>query len=372
MRIINWQEGVDMDEPRKQGTDALEALSWRQNAASLLAIALLLGLGTYIVAGYLHALGWALVLAIALWPLYRRFRRRLGASAPEELAPVFFTALVGLVILAPIAFLAVDAAAEFRQLFGYARAAEETGLPVPEALGRLPAVGPWAAAWWEAHLSHAGWAKELAQQLNASSLRQFGASLGANVAHRAVLFAISLLTLFFLFRNGEIVTAQCRIASTKLFGARGELLAAQMIDSVHGTLNGLVLVALGEGLLMGAAYMLTGTPHPILLGALTAFAAMIPFAAALAIGLAALLAAATGGMAPAIIVAAWGFIVVFVADHFVRPNLIGSATKLPFVWVLLGILGGAESFQLLGLFIGPAVMAALMSLWRELSGAQEG
>jgi predicted PurR-regulated permease PerM len=49
--------------------------------------------------------------------------------------------------------------------------------------------------------------------------------------------------------------------------------------------------------------------------------------------------------------------------------LIGGATKLPFLWVLLGILGGVESFQLLGLFLGPAIMATLMLLWRELTGA---
>jgi predicted PurR-regulated permease PerM len=59
--------------------------------------------------------------------------------------------------------------------------------------------------------------------------------------------------------------------------------------------------------------------------------------------------------------------VIFLADHFVRPKLIGGATKLPFLWVLLGILGGVESFQLLGLFLGPAIMAALMLLWRELT-----
>jgi predicted PurR-regulated permease PerM len=366
-------EDIGMDEPAglRKSVEPLEALSWRQSAASLVASAMLLGLGVYIVSGYLHALLWALVLAVALWPLYGRFKRRLGPSAPKELAPIFFTALVGLVILAPIAVLAVDAAAEFRQLLDYARAAEETGLPVPDALARLPAIGPWASQWWAAHLSHAGWAKELAQQLNTSHAREVGASLTINIAHRSILFAISLLALFFLFRSGESVVSQCRAASTRLFGARGEILAAQMIASVHGTLSGLVLVAMGEGVLMGAAYMLTHTPHPILLGLLTAFAAMIPFAAAFAIGLAALLAAATTGLAPALIIAAWGFIVVFAADHFVRPNLIGSATKLPFIWVLLGILGGVENFQLLGLFIGPAVMAALISLWRELSFEEE-
>ena len=76
-----------------------------------------------------------------------------------------------------------------------------------------------------------------------------------------------------------------------------------------------------------------------------------------------------GAFGAAIIVILAGLMVTFVADHFVRPKLIGGATKLPFLWVLLGILGGVENFQLLGLFLGPAIMAALMLLWRELTGA---
>ena len=59
-----------------------------------------------------------------------------------------------------------------------------------------------------------------------------------------------------------------------------------------------------------------------------------------------------------------------VADHAVRPALIGGTTRLPFLWVLLGILGGVETFGLLGLFLGPAIMAALILLWREWSGSE--
>jgi len=58
---------------------------------------------------------------------------------------------------------------------------------------------------------------------------------------------------------------------------------------------------------------------------------------------------------------------VFVADHFARPALIGGSTRLPFVWVLLGILGGVESFGLLGLFLGPTLLAVLITLWREFA-----
>ena len=69
----------------------------------------------------------------------------------------------------------------------------------------------------------------------------------------------------------------------------------------------------------------------------------------------------------AIILLAFGSTVVFVADHFVSPILIGGTIRLPFVWVLLGILGGVESFGLLGLFLGPTLLAVLITLWRELS-----
>jgi predicted PurR-regulated permease PerM len=58
-------------------------------------------------------------------------------------------------------------------------------------------------------------------------------------------------------------------------------------------------------------------------------------------------------------------VVVFVADHFVRPALIGASTRLPFLWILLGIFGGLETFGLIGLFLGPAIMAAVMAIWRE-------
>jgi predicted PurR-regulated permease PerM len=81
--------------------------------------------------------------------------------------------------------------------------------------------------------------------------------------------------------------------------------------------------------------------------------------------LAALLLLVQGAVGWAIAIIVAGLIVVGIADHFVRPALIGGATRLPFFWVLLGILGGVGTLGLLGLFVGPAVMAALLLLWRE-------
>src|SRR3954469_22850623 len=119
---------------------------------------------------------------------------------------------------------------------------------------------------------------------------------------------------------------------------------------------------------MGIVYLFPGVPHPTLFGLFTAIAAMVPFGAPVVFGIAALILLIRGAVISAILIGIIGFIVTFVADHFVRPSLIGKTTRLPFLWVLLGILGGVETWGLVGLFLGPAIMAALILLWREFSG----
>ena len=54
-----------------------------------------------------------------------------------------------------------------------------------------------------------------------------------------------------------------------------------------------------------------------------------------------------------------------IGDNFVQPGLIGGAARLPFLWALIGIVGGLETFGLVGLFLGPVIMAALLTIWRE-------
>jgi predicted PurR-regulated permease PerM len=106
-------------------------------------------------------------------------------------------------------------------------------------------------------------------------------------------------------------------------------------------------------------------PHATLLGMLTAVAAMLPFCAPIVFLGSALWLLAQGSMIAAACVAVFGMIVVFVAEHFVRPVLIGGSARLPFLLVLFGILGGAETFGLIGLFIGPALMTILVVLWTD-------
>lgn len=349
---------------------ARDGRNWH-TAARIFLSAVLLGIGMYMLWNYLRALVWAVVLAVALWPLYERVRRRSPPRLTKEALPLLFTALVGFVFLLPFVLLIVEAVREAHGALDYAKQVEHSGLPVPGFVDQLPYGKQAVVNWWNAHLAQADWVKETLGRINNASTRELGRSVGADAVHRAILFGFSLLALFFIFRDGEEILRQAMAAATKLFGPRGERVAQQMGASVHGTVNGLVLVGIGEGVLLGVVYFFTKVPHPILFGAVTAVAAMVPFAAAIAFCIAALAVLASGGVVPAAIIVAAGFLTTFTADHFVRPKLIGGSTKLPFIWVLLGILGGVETFRLLGLFVGPAIMAALMLLWRELAGTED-
>lgn len=341
-------------------------------AARIALSAALLAAGIYMLGNYLRALVWAVVLAIALWPLFQRAAARVAPRWRGELLPLLFTLAVALVFVVPFLGLGIEAAREARTVIDYAKQGEAQGLPVPEAVSRLPEkVAKPVEDWWSKNLSHSGFAKEWAERIDTASNRELGKNVGREVIHRVVLFGFALLALFFLFKEAETVVAQSLAVSQRLFGPRGARIGRQMASSIHGTVNGLVLVGLGEGVLLGIVYFFAGAPHAVLLGAFTAVAAMVPFAASIAIVVAALLVLAAGKAVAAGIIVVAGFLTTFAADHFVRPSLIGGATRLPFIWVLLGILGGVESFGLLGLFIGPAIMAALILLWREAAGERD-
>lgn len=336
-----------------------------QAVARVFLAAVLVGLGVWTLQRYLPALAWACVFAIALWPLYDRARRRWPPGRHNVLLPTGFTAAVALVFLIPLLIVGIQAAHEARALLAWVRDSQAAGMPVPAAIGKIPLIGSHISSWWQDNLSSPQGPSDLLKRLNQPRVITAGRTFGEALLHRAVLFGFTLLTLFFLFRDGDTVRDQMLRASRRAFGPSGERVGRQVIASVRGTVDGLVFVGLGEGALLGVAYAIAGVPHPVLLGALTAVAAMVPFGAPLAFGIAALLLLAKDAFVAAAVLVVFGMLVSFVADHAVRPALIGGTTRLPFLWVLLGILGGIEMWGLLGLFLGPAIMSALILLWRE-------
>ncbi len=341
-----------------------------QKLTSLAAVLLLVIAGIFTLHDFLPALAWTVIFAIALWPLYQRTVRR-WPRHKRELLPGLFVLGVVLIFVLPLILVAVPLANDAHAVTQWVQQVQKSGLPPPQFLGRLPDGGKLTSL-WQQKLSQPGQISVLTKGAVEGGGAKMASTFGRATLHRLVLFGFMLLGLFFFLRDSDTVVKQLAAGSCRAFGTAGEHVGRQIISSVHGTVNGLVLVGLGEGLLLGLAYLVAGVPHPTLFGLLTAILAMVPFGAAIAIFVAGAALLAQGSTVAAIIVIAFGAILTFVADHFIRPVLIGGATHLPFLWVLLGILGGLSAWGLVGLFIGPAIMAALILIWREWTGFQEG
>ncbi|WP_233485107.1 AI-2E family transporter [Candidatus Legionella polyplacis] len=117
---------------------------------------------------------------------------------------------------------------------------------------------------------------------------------------------------------------------------------------------------------MGICYFLVGFPTPVLTGFITAFASIIPFIVPIIFIIVSLILLIKGSFIFSIIVIVYGGLVIFIADHFIKPIFIRGSTKLPFLYIFFGILGGLRSFGLLGLFVGPIIMMLFMFLLEEL------
>jgi predicted PurR-regulated permease PerM len=143
------------------------------------------------------------------------------------------------------------------------------------------------------------------------------------------------------------------------------------IRAVRATVNGMVVVTLFDGVLTGITYALAGVQRAEVWGAVTGLFAMIPFLGYVAVAGVAMALVVEGAVIAALAVGALGFFVVFAGDKIVRPVLLGGATQLGFVWVLMASLGGLELLGLLGLFVGPVVLAlgrALLDGWTTNRG----
>ena len=342
-----------------------------QQRARLVVAAALVLIGLWILRDFLPALAWAGVLAIALWPVYQRLLQCLPPRSGRVAAPLLLTLVVGVLFVTPLVVLGVAIVHEAHYFIGLLISARHNGLAVPQWAADLPLVGPSVADWWRTNLSDPLMAEALFGRISPKMVADWFREYGGEMARRLVIFLFTLLTLFFLFRDGTGLVAQLRALSDRVIGERGERIGQHMIAAVHGTVNGLVLVGLAEGVVLGVVYVAVGLPYPASVGAVTGVFAVIPFGAPLVFSIAALYMLSIGKVIGAIVIMVAGNIVLFIADHVVRPVIIGGTTRLPFLWVLMGLLGGLETMGIIGLFVGPAVMAALISLWRDWTGTPE-
>jgi predicted PurR-regulated permease PerM len=321
---------------------------------------------------FLTPIAWAIILAMAEWPVYRR----VSARWPKQplLVALGFTAATALLVILPLSIAAVSLAQESQNALTWLQRAQQSGVPAPAWLAGLPLVGDRATAWWQQHLSSAQGANTMLGAINIGSVLGWLRSAAAEVAKESALFLVTLVILAALLSRGEMFAARTTAIAGRMFGDFGEDFVERMTGAVRSTVNGTLLVSFGEGALIGLGYVAAGVPQPLLFATLTIILALIPFGAWVAFGLASLILIGSGATIAGILLFVGAVIVMTIGDNVVQPAVVGSAVELPFILAMLGAFGGLAALGLVGLFIGPVIMAALQLVlgeWLRLSGARE-
>lgn len=323
----------------------------------------LLLLGWRVLSPFIIPVAWAGILAYVTWPLYLRLRTLCrGRHTPSALVMTLILALTLILPILWVVFLLQSEISGVYQLI--AQQLTQGQLVLPEVLHNIP----WLSRELQAFLDRLNASPEALQtQLKEWSDYALNHAAGfvGGVGRNMGKLGFALLTAFFLYRDGEAVVGQIRQVLTQVLDKRLDDYLRAMGDMARAVVYGIVLTALAQGLLAGIGYAVAGMGNPVFLGVLTALIAFIPFGTPFAWGAVCVWLFLSGQTWAAFGLFLWGTFVVSWVDNIIRPLVISSATRMPFLLVMFGVLGGLAAFGMVGLFIGPVILAVMVAVWRE-------
>lgn len=331
---------------------------------SIVVLLALIGVGYaswIVVRPFLGVLTWAVVMTVLFFPAHRRIEAQIG---PGVMAALVSTFLVIVTLVLPTAAIITATVAEIRDL--------STGAPTSIAAWVSP-TNPMTGgavrmierfipldqvrdpAFIQSTLEQ--WGTGLA----AGSLRVVGGALSALVQMALVVF-----TIFFLFKDARLI----RTNVYDLIPIENKRLAALLVrtrEVIRASVYGTLLLAVIQGALGGLAFLVLRLPSPFLWGVVMTLASIVPLLGSFVVWVPAVIyLLATGAIWKAVALAAWGLVVIGMADNVLRPVLVGNRTRMHELLVFFGVLGGLQAFGALGVVIGPVIFAVMMSLIEAL------
>jgi predicted PurR-regulated permease PerM len=318
-----------------------------------LSLAVLVWLVYLILRPFLIPLGWAGVLASISYPLHEHFLRRWRPTTAASLT----TVAVMLVVIVPGVFVAT----------AFVRETFELAARVQMALadGQLD----WVNNSWDSLRDRIPAAANLdLQTMSADALKQGAAylmsssgSIFGSVAEFVIDLILALFATFFFLRDADVIMRGVRRLLPMESNAK-EALISRTRDLIAAGVMSSAVVAVVQGVLGAISLALVGIGAPVFWGVVTAFACLLPFGAWVVWLPAAVILAASGDVVRGIVLVALGVMVVSTADNVVRPALLSGRTHMNGLVVFVGLLGGLSVFGLLGLVIGPVLVATLLGL----------
>jgi predicted PurR-regulated permease PerM len=305
---------------------------------------------------------WGGILAYVSWPLNQRLLTALRGR--DGLAALITTLIVTAVIVVPLVWLALMLRAEALSAYNEVQKFLATHPALPPALRDLPWIGPWAQQMLEQLSADPGAIKEQFVLMMEQSSLEVSRLIGGVGRNAAKLF-FAVLSMYFLLRDGPRLLREAGAILEGILGPRVHDYLEAIGQTTQAVVYALILGAIAQGAVAGIGYWIFGVKAPVLMGAATVLIALIPFGAPLVWGSLAVWMLITGNLWAGIGLLLWGVLLVSWMDNIVRPLVISNATRMPFLLVVFGVLGGVLAFGLVGLFIGPVLLAVSLAIWRE-------
>jgi predicted PurR-regulated permease PerM len=313
-----------------------------------------------IILPFVGALAWAGIIAITVWPAFVWLTARLGNR--PVLASSLCTVALLVVLVLPFAVMTATLGEAVPQLATLAQEATLAIAPEPPPwLANLPIVGPMVRDVWSSAATDMNGlvhkAMPAAEEAGIWALAQ-----GANLVQALLefLFAILIAGVFLVTADRSVDLAE-RLVSRLNIGEGGKLLSV-VVGTVRSVSIGLVGTASVQAFIAGIGFWIAGLPGVAVLGFGVFLLALIQMPTLLVWAPAALWLYYTGQAGSAIFLGLWGLLLVNSVDNFLRPWLISRGAKLPFALILMGVLGGLLAWGMVGLFIGPTLLAVAYSL----------
>ncbi len=312
---------------------------------------------------FVSALLWAGILVYTTWPVYDwlRLHVRLG-RVPAALLMVTLTAVV---LVLPIGVAAPGSADDVTHLRHVIMDGLRAGLPdSPLWVFDIPLIGNTIGDLWNR------WAADITVMLEA--LRPYfgivvedGLSLLLGIANGVLMFLLALFIAFFFYLYGEPIAGRLRLLLHRIAGNQAERLITVTGATVRGVVYGILGTALVQGILTTFGLWLSGVPRPLLLGSIAGLLSVLPIGAPVVWIPAAIWLLGTGHLGWGIFLALYGAGAITGSDSLIRPWFISRGAQLPFLLTVLGVLGGALGFGLLGIFLGPVLLGIGYTLVNE-------
>jgi len=332
----------------------------------VLLIGMLIAGNFWILKPFLPSLLWAVMIVVATWPLMLGLQARLWGK--RGLAVAVMTLALLLVFIVPFSLAVATIVENADQIADWAKSLRTLVLSAPpEWVANIPLVGSKLSALWQ-EIASAGQEGLLARLTPyAGKLVQWFAAQAGSVGMMVVQFLLTVGIAAVLYSRGETAAEGMRQFARRLAGPRGEESVTLAGKAVRGVALGIIVTALVQSALGGIGLAVAGVPAPALLSAIMFILCVAQVGAGVV-------------LIPAVIWLYWGghgvwgtvllvlTVLVLSLDNFLRPMLIKKGADLPLILIFTGVIGGLIAFGIIGIFIGPVVLAVtyrLLGAWVE-------